>query len=88
MKTQAFLTFLLVVMAALLVASNSDDEKCRDFAINSGINQDELANVDRFRMYGMPRAPDTCQSVCDKHSLNLGFEYIGKQACCCTKLLH
>lgn len=86
MKAQAILAFLMVVvLAAVLVAASSDDEKCRLFAKRLGVTDEELVQVEKFRLYGMPKAPEDCGKLCNKHDLSVAFEYVGKQACCCGK---
>lgn len=86
LKMKATFTLILVVLAAVLVSCNNDDAKCREFGLKRGITEAELVQVGEFKMFGPPRKlSDTCQKVCSEHAMDSGFEYGGRQACCCGK---
>lgn len=79
-------SLLMFLVLALFAAVNcSDDSKCRDFAKKVGMDQQSIEQVTMFRLYGPPRAAKTCQDVCQEHEMAVGFDYVGKQACCCGK---
>lgn len=76
------LLVVAVVFALIVVVAASDDFNCRlRFVAEGGRSLD---NLGPFRMYGPPRAPLTCQDVCEAHKMSYGFSYVGNQACCCA----
>lgn len=83
MKLQMILLVSLAILGLILSASASDDSKCRELAKAKGMTEAELARVQPFRLHGVSK--DSCQEVCLAKSMNVGFDYVGRQACCCAK---
>lgn len=79
-----FLVAVIVVITFAVFISASDDLKCRDYFKG---HEEVLQKVGPFRMYGPPKAHQTCQDVCDAHDMALSFPYVGNQACCCAALI-
>lgn len=90
MNSKQIVFVLCALVFAVTFAQASDDSsKCMKFAeAHKGklVNLDQLANVKVMRMYGPPKANKSCTDVCESKSFNLGFEYAGKQACCCGNI--
>lgn len=84
MKAQTVLMMIaMVVLASVMLVSADQDPACRKLAIGLGMAQDYVDSVPKFRLYGQPRYPETCQDRCKSVNMNVGFDYFGKQACCC-----
>lgn len=88
MKTQT-LILLVVVIAASVIAINCDpqDADCRKIGTALMGNSELIDRVPRFRLYGYPPRPKTCQDRCDEVNKSqyetIGFSHYGQQACCC-----
>lgn len=83
MKTQAILVLAVAVLAAVMLVGASQDEDCRKIAANMGLDQQKIDSVKTFKLYGQPRSPKTCKDQCEGVHQDVGFDYFGKQACCC-----
>lgn len=83
MKAQAILVFVVVALAGIILVSADQDEGCRKLAITLGVAQEKIDSVHKFLLYGQPPHPETCQDQCKSVGMNVGFDYFGKQACCC-----
>lgn len=82
MKFQLVLLFALVASLVMLVESSSDDDKCRLYAKSQGISDEMLEKCGPFRMYGY--GAKGCQKTCQALFMDVGFSYVGNQACCCA----
>jgi hypothetical protein len=85
MQAQALILLIVMVFASLVATANRvQDEHCRSIAAKHKVTAD-LSKVASFKLYGQPRAPLTCQDQCEELGMDIGFDYDGKQACCCGK---
>lgn len=85
MRSQAILISFLAILAALItIDAASDDSKCREYAQAISISDETLTNIENFRLIGPPKPASNCSAVCKNKYGNFGFEYVGKQACCCA----
>ena len=87
MRTQAIILLsAAILLCVTLVSCNSDDEKCRDFGSFTGWDEATLSKVSSFRMYGPKKLDEPCETTCKNLKHDIGFEYAGRQACCCGKM--
>lgn len=85
MKYQLFIILAIIaIFGSLFVQAGNDDSKCRAYAKSHNIMTDEeLAKYSPFRMYGVTKKP--CSETCLAAFMQIGFEYAGNQACCCSR---
>lgn len=83
MKVLALALLALVVVAAVLEAGATDaqDENCRTIARGNGMSEETINKVAQFKLYGPDK--DECFKRCRSVKMDIGFDYYGKQACCC-----
>lgn len=83
MKSLTLLLVALAVLVAVAAAAFDQDGKCRHIAKGVGISDETINKVAEFKLYGP--AKSTCDERCKSIKMDIGFDYYGKQACCCGK---
>jgi hypothetical protein len=86
MKAINLILVLVAVVAVSVMSSvncNKQDASCRGAAKMLEIPSETIDLVRTFKLYGPAHNPLTCQQRCETVGLDIGFDYYGKQACCC-----